>query len=544
MNRFLLRAGLCLWLVLLAQHTAAQETGEEPPQGFGVAPTSVSIDAYPGRKVDSKFTIVTQETKKPTRFSIQVKDVGQRETGSKSPVGVGTGARSAAPWITIASEVVVPPNGRQVVPFTINVPRNAEGAYFAYVVVRAVPERPEAQIVTAIIPTIAIEVAVNTRSRSPLHLDVSDLSIAPGSSGSPGELILRAANTGTWKASVEGDVLLYGAKGTFPVRVPVPYGRGGKLVEIYPGLEVTLRCPLAKMPPPGSYKAVTRLLLNARWHSRSEFNLEIPRSLADAGRSGRLLQKSEFDLDLWVEPDLVEVTVPPGATRTIPIKIQNRDEREAQMHLAVSDVHVEKSGFLTYSERSESETGWVSVSPESLVVGPRRTSTVRAQVTVPKDRPDRGTLVRAVRLTASAQSKDEKWHSGNEFGVLVVAVDPQAPPVELTLEKPKLIRTSPDKNPSTAVLVVKNSGGRVARVSGQMVLERASGQRIRTLEVGKTQDEIILPGMEREFRLPIGPLDEGHFSVRAELSVAGDKASTKRAEVTFESVGVTPVGLR
>lgn len=535
--------GFLFFLLLAAQQIMANQTAGVPWRGFAVGPTDVTIDAQSGRRANSKFTIVTQNARKPYRFRIQVMDLGQSETGAKVPVKVGMGARSAARWISIESEVVIQPNSRRVIPFTVSPPPNAKGAYFTYLVVQHVPDYREARMSVGVRPSALVEVCVMTRSRAPLHLDVTDLSVESGSFDSPSAVVLGAVNTGVWKVAVEGDVLLYGAKGTFPIRVGVAYGHGGKPIEIYPGLEVELLCPFAQTLPPGTYKAVTRLLLNGRYQSRGKFDLTVPHLLASTAISGKLLKKSEFDLALWVEPELVEVTLPPGATRTVPIRIQNQDEREAQISLAVCDVHIEKNGFLTYQEGGTSEAGWVRLSSESLAVQPRRTYTVLAQVTVPKDRPDTGALLRAVRLTASAPSKDEEWASENEFAILIVAVDPKAPPAELSMKEPKLIRSSPEKNPSVVVLEVRNSGGRVARVYGQIVLGRASGQQIMKMEIGSTGDEIILPGMEREFRMPLGPLDADDFRVRAELRTIGKRRSVVRSEVTFTSTTAIPEGL-
>jgi len=535
--------GLVLMIALLTVKAAAQVTVERPAPSFGVAPTNINLDVHPGTRKESSVTIACQNSLKPSRFRITVKDIDQREEGSKFPVEMGQGARSAARWIAVPSEVIVLPDSRQQVPITISVPPNATGAYFAYVIIQVAPDQPQASMVTAVLPSVAVEVAIKTRSRSALHVDVTGLSIAPGTMGGPEELILRVANSGTWEATVEGDVLLYGDR-AFPIRVPIPYGRGGNPIEIYPGLDFTIACPVDRPPPAGTYKAVSRLLLNGRWQSRSEFQLRVPAGLGGTSHSAELVQKSEYDLNLAVEPEMVEVTVPPGAHRTVPVRIRNLDEREADVRLDVSDVQVEKSGLYTFSESSVDTSDWISVSPESLRIGTRRTSTVRAQVKVPKNRPEEGALVRALRLQATAQSKEEEWRSGNEFGVLIVAVDPKAPPARLMVGKPKLIRVSPDKNPTTAVVTVKNEGGRVARVSGQILLERTNGQRVRTLEVGRRREEIILPGSEREFRLAIGPLDEGAFQVTAELGLAGYAGSTESAEVTFESTTTTPAVFR
>jgi hypothetical protein len=146
-------------------------------------------------------------------------------------------------------------------------------------------------------------------------------------------------------------------------------------------------------------------------------------------------------------------------------------------------------------------------------------------------------------LNASAESEDQERSSGNEFGVIVVAVGHNSRPAQLTAGKPRLIRSSEDRNPTAAVVEVRNVGGRVAKALGQMILERTTGQRILTKEIGATQEEIILPGMIRDFRMPIGALDAGEFRVRVEVRVADGDGSSIRSEAVFTSVSTIPEGL-
>jgi hypothetical protein len=240
---------------------------------------------------------------------------------------------------------------------------------------------------------------------------------------------------------------------------------------------------------------------------------------------------------------MIEVAIPPGATRVVPISIQNQDEREARIKLSISGVEIERNGFLTFSEMHEASDDWVEILPESLRLDSRRMSTARVTIRVPREREEDVTLIRAVRLEAESEEIDPGWGSGNELGVVIVAVDPRAPAAMLTVDKPTLIRSSPKKNPSAAVVTVVNTGGRVARVYGEMILERGSGERIITMDIGKNEDQIILPGKERQFRMPLSPLDKGKFFVGLELHLRGEPQSITRSEVTFSSIESTPEGL-
>jgi hypothetical protein len=536
-------AGFLLIISLFLNTLSAQEVDLSELQGFAVSPLNIEIDSHPGRVQKSNFTIVTQKSPKPFRFSFNVMDLTQTEGGTKNPVEVGMGTRSAAHWITINAAELIKPQTRQRIPFTITVPPYAEGAYFAYIVIQFIPEEVKGKMVTDVRPAAAIEVAVKTRSRSPLHVDVKEFHIEPGATGGGDDAVLRLVNTGNWEAYVSGDVLLYGSNTTFPIHGTIPHTRTGELIKIYPGMEIVLECPLGQNLLDDRYRAVARLLINDKWQSKIEFDVQGSKTTTGNASIGKLLKKSEYDLDLQIEPELVEITIPPGASRIVPIKMHNRDARKAHIALSVSDVRIEKNGMLTFTEGISQQSGWIDVTPERMVIGARQTSTARSKVTVPRERPEDSPLVQAVRLEASTQSTDKNWESGNEFGVLIVAVDPKAPPAKLIMEKPKLLRSAADKNPVTALVHVKNAGGRVADLLGNIELKRLNGETIVRKEIGTLHKEIILPGYEREFRLPLGPLDEGDFCVFAQITERGDPGSKTRAEKIFKSMTKMPTGL-
>jgi hypothetical protein len=534
-----------LFALLIIAGTFSPLPGQPPSSpsgGFAVGPLEIVLKGRPGATVQGKFTVVAPNTNEATKYSIDVTDLGQDSSGARTAVAIGKGARSCANWIRIDRELTVPPRGRIVVPVSVVCPADCRGGYYACIYVRYLPKTSAEQMVVVLQPAVTIRVELDIPGPAPLHLDVRELSLASSRAGSPDEIVLKVANTGVWKTSVEGDILLYPPAGGFPIRVALPFTKSGEPMEVYPGLDVTLRCPMNTSPPAARYKALARLVMNGKWQARSQFDLDIPVRSANTSLAGKLQSKSEYDLALWVEPDLVELSMPAGASRVVPIKIQNQDTRTAVITAEVSSVRTEASGLLTFPERAAGPK-WITISPDSLSLGPGRMTTIQARVAMPEETQNAVQNVGAIRIRASTPGVKDGWTSAGDFGVLVVASNPQAKPPEIAIAGPRLVRPSADKNPTAAVFNVTNTGQRAARLSGSVRLERASGQTIATMAIGGERPEPLVGGATRELRMPIGPLDQGKFRVVAEISTAGDKTPAKRAEAEFESVTTMPAGI-
>jgi hypothetical protein len=290
------------------------------------------------------------------------------------------------------------------------------------------------------------------------------------------------------------------------------------------------------------------LSLTQKAQARREFDLYVPAQISGtttvAAQAG---EKAELDVNLSVEPPFIEVSIPPGGQRTLPIRVRNDDTREVSASCQVTQARMEPSGMLTYPGAVPKEIrGWLKVSPETFQLAPNRSMTVRAQVAVPNAGSQPMPLVGVVRIQAEVPGTKHSgdWSIGGEFPVIVVVHDPKVPRAKLEIESLKVIRSTPEQNPSAAVLRVKNTGDKVAHVEGAILFERASGQEIARMDIGSFQPELVFVRSEREFRMPLGPLDEGKFRVRAELSILGNKDSKKSAQITFESVATKPVEIR
>jgi hypothetical protein len=258
-------------------------------------------------------------------------------------------------------------------------------------------------------------------------------------------------------------------------------------------------------------------------------------------------EKAELDIDLSVEPPLVEVAVPPGGRRAVGIKVRNNDTREVHIHSEITAARMEPNGMFTYPGDSRKKApGWLAVSSDDLRLAPKRSTTIRAQVSVPAEGMAHMPLVAVVRLQASVPEETHggDWSVGGEFPVVIVVQDPHVSQAELEIVSFTVVRSTPEHNPAAAVLRVRNGGTKVAKIKGSILLQRESGLEIARKRIGVSQPELILSGSEREFRMPLGPLDEGTFSVRAKLDVPGSSDTEKTAQLTFESTSAKATEIR
>lgn len=530
---------------MLAAPAAIAQAPEGFSRGVSVSPTAISVQAIPGSRTVAAFDLSNLGSQGSENYTIEVLDLGQDESGTIVPALRGRGARSCADWIVVPSEVKISAGSSSSVEMSIWCPVVASGAYYSLLRVTTAPTiAGEEDMTVAVRPSIGVTLEVKTSRPAPSHLEPKALLYLPASGERKPALLLKVKNTGVWKEPVEGDILIYDRPGQFPVRASTPYEDSGNPFEVYPGMTLDLRCPLRRTLEQGTHRVSVRLSLNEKRQARRNFDLEVSGTGIVAARAGA---KSELDIDLSVESELIEVSVPPGGRRIVPIKMRNDGERVIRVSAQATRARMEPSGMLTYPGEDQDEAmDWLTVSQENFELEPKRSATVRAQVTVPNEGVSRLPSIGVVRLraeTLAGQINDE-WASGGEFPVVIVVQDPKASKAALEIASLRLVRPSSGQNPTAAVLLVKNTGDEVARVFGGILFKRTNGQEIARMEIGSFQPELILPRSEREFRMPLGPLDAGKFLVQAELGILGSQASKQSAQIAFESVTTTSFELR
>lgn len=537
MNRKVVSIALAAVVAIVTQSFAQPPEGFS--RGFGISPPRISMRVNPGGRTAGEFVIWNSSGEQAETYQIEIKDIGQAENGLMRAVPLGQGTRSCADWIDVPNEVTVEAGSSRTVAINISVPPGVVGGYYASLQVSIKQDKPREGVVISVNPTLGVSVELRVARPGTTHLEPMALQYDGGASP---QLMLSIQNTGVWKKPLEGDILIHDNASLFPTRVSLPFQDNGKPYMIYPEMVINLYCPLPRPLTPGSYDVSVRLRLSGSAQARKEFVLDVSGQQSKAiAREG---EKTELDADLAVEPRLIELTLPPGGSRVTPIKILNRDQRPASVTVTVSQVRMEPNGMFTYVD-SELPPSWLTVSPEQFTLEAGRSMALRTKAQIPKSDSATLPLLAGIRLDVTMASGEhhDDWQSGGEFPVLVLAQAPKATPATLETTKLKVIQLIADHNPSSSVFRVRNNGGEIARAFGEIVIERRSdGAEIARLEIGKTEPELILPGAEREFRMPIPTLDKGSYRLRASLKPGTPKGVGTSAEELFQAnVGLPAV---
>jgi hypothetical protein len=533
-------------VLLLGASGVAAQPAEDYEGGIAVGPLKLVADAVPGQTWHGSFRMVGRGAGQSSEFELDVMDLAQDITGQKTAIERGKGARSAADWIDVVSEVTLAPGEKRDVSVTIRVPSDAYGAYSAYVLVNLRRDEPAEPFATAVVPTVNVEVLVRVQSRGPLEIEAQSVRLVEANEAGAVSPAIDIRNTGVWPSEIEGDVLLYPAVGGFPQRFRLPYRIDGRPYELYPGQKIRLVCTPAARVPPGDHRVVSRIYLGERKESRSEFSLAVGGGAQGSPAAGEADRRMELGTDLWIEEPIHEVDAPPGAARSVVVRLRNLGETTVSVRAAVEDARLEEDGRWIYSVSESTLPGLVmAVSPDSLLIGPGANAAVRANIELAREAALDSTVVKAVRFTGrSHHAAGSGWEAIYDTGALIIVKPTSAAAASLEVVGLEFIRAAPDRNPGSAVLTLANRGTGIGGVKGRIVLMRENGELVSEMPIGRTTWQRVMPGRERKFRMPLPPLDEGPFVVAAELSQKDATGPDLRVEARFTSVSSIPEGLR
>ncbi|HMQ01768.1 MAG TPA: hypothetical protein PKD79_01715 [Candidatus Doudnabacteria bacterium] len=177
-------------------------------QAITISPPRLELAGDPGTMINSEFK-VTNDGSTATIYYTQVENF---EAGDESgnPVFVPT-REGLATWVNVAPSINTTPGEQVVIPFSIQIPRNAEpGGYFASIFVRTTPP-----------PTSANEVSIGARLGTLLFVRVNGemregvtiLEYATKDSqrvftSLPVEFYYRFQNTGADRVKPEGSIII------------------------------------------------------------------------------------------------------------------------------------------------------------------------------------------------------------------------------------------------------------------------------------------------------------------------------------------------
>ena len=530
-----------IWLFFF-NTSFAQRQQQDPNQwpSFAVGPLKIQLSGRPGQNVKGAIKLVTRNYKKPANFTIKVMDLGQTSGNSAIPVNFGEGTRFCSDWINIQNEISVIGNEQVEIPFTIQVPREVKGSYFAFINVASKPDRPDGEFVVLVKYRLPVQIELNIPGQALLRINTSDLDYNPHK-----QLIsFRLKNEGFWKTNIEGDIILRHLTSGNQQKIRIPYGPSGNPLVIYPGLEIPLECELSGSLRSGTYSASIRIIMNGFAKTQLHFEFDAGRSLV---ASGIMKSKEEFDLNIEVFPYLIEMPMRPGAVRHIPLRILNKNKIPVSLDLSIEKADIGIDGNLTYLGSSENFSA-IELSDKYLEIESMKTGIIKTKIQIPDkiERVQNNTNV--IRITAKRKKENTNqsngWGSMGEFSIPVLIFDAKSKPAKLYCESFDILPKDKEKNPETGIIRIKNVGEKIGKIKGKMSLKKKEKE-YAFLEIGLIRPEIILPGKEREFRFEIPPLDGGEFTLSTKIYFDEKQRDIALfAEKSFNVSAIMPEALR
>jgi len=537
--------------LLISQIVNAQWQRPSPDQlpSFAVSPTQLQLTGRPGQILKKNIKLVTRNYRKPVNFTVAKMDLGQEDGNASTPVEFYRGTRSCSQWMDISEQIVAGGNDQVEIPLTVRIPPDAKGSYFGYINITTDPERPEGQFAVVVKYQLPIKIELNIPGQALLRINASDFSYRAKSSTSNASVRFKLFNEGLWKSSIEGDIIIRNNATREQIIVPIPYAASGNPYVIYPGLKIPVVCSMTEPLGNGSYAADLRLLMNG--FAKAQFHFEF--SIGGGAQTlANLREKEEFDLNLEVAPYIIEMPMRPGAKRHIPIRITNRNELPVKVNLTLRNATIGTNGAFIYQNENsvlnKNQNSWIDLSEKELTIESKRTGIVRTEIVVPEDFKESFDAMKVVQIQAiRVQEKtgtEQEWGSVGESTIPILVYDALAENPKLECSKFEIVRAAKEKNPTAGIIRLKNTGKKIAKIRGRISLSKAERE-FAYREIGFPQPELILPGYEREFRIEIPPLEEGEFTVAAELKF--DKERNKVAlyeDRSFTAVAAMPNELR
>ncbi len=232
-----------------------------------------------------------------------------------------------------------------------------------------------------------------------------------------------------------------------------------------------------------------------------------------------------------ISPLLIEVSGRPGKAVRDAVLIQNDEAAPAQVRARADDWSVGRDGGLVYPDRSPSPLscrGWVRIEDEDRVLGAGRSESFRFSVQVPAGA-EPGTYWAALAFDVAPPEGGNRSGQGlllrqslmTGVFVNVGKAKPQAELADLALDR--------SKTPPEARLTVRNTGRAFFRASGRIDTLDAAGKRLGSREI---PPELVLPGGERELKVPLAEAPPAGGSLRAVV----EAPSLRALEITRQVV--------
>ncbi|ATX65576.1 hypothetical protein [Roseinatronobacter bogoriensis] len=245
-----------------------------------------------------------------------------------------------------------------------------------------------------------------------------------------------------------------------------------------------------------------------------------------------------------VEPMRIHVSVAPGQNIQVPVNIRNTatdGPRDLELRLAHLDQNT--AGGWAFQDvvdgipAHQSSLDWTSLSETDARIAPLEPAQVMLSIQPPRNA--RGAYFAALLIETPAPPEDALGLSVRMRFLIPVIIEIEGRPVRQNVHLGDVVMTydeADDRAPTTrAHLRITNAGETFSRVTGDLRIERRSGDRWRLVTRFETRERPIIPGVTLELGQDLERrLPSGEYRLRGELMVDGRRLPPLTKEIEFE----------
>lgn len=515
---------------LLVLALVAFASGAARAQGFMVQPMIMSVPAKAGESIEVPLQIRNTAGSEIGVIELGLLDLSQNLNGSWRVIESDSDEdasrlRSSLSWTSLSqTRVEIAPLEPAEVAVRLDVPANARGAYFAAVIAETPVPEDASGIVVRVRFLIPIIIEIQGRTvRQQVELDDVSMTYHDGSDGQPPttSAALRLANTGLTYSRVRGKLSVE-RKSEEQWRAVTRFEIDEK--SIIPGMSLELGRDLERRLPSGTYRLRGELYVDGRRVTPIERDIEF----AGDPTSDALA----YDTALILEPELVEMQVAPGASRTTIVRIENPGVAPIRVNIASSTPRA-LAGFAMgeLNGADLSAEPWTAIRPSEFTIGPGRKQNVRVISRVPREGVNHPNYYADLTLRGSYLDGQSAGETRSTVRLINTSID-SAPNGRV-----EQISLAEGDAPSKMIMQMRfaNIGDVHLNPAARLFVLTPQGQQVRN-QAFTGEEGPLLPLGRRTYssELATAGLEPGYYAVRAVVNLADGHDITKQQVLLVE----------
>lgn len=361
---------------------------------FILSPQLVELELLPGEKTKFSILLVNESKIRNARFLVYVSDLIEERTGKYKVVEPGTSSYSAASWIKVSpSDFVIGPGDGMEILAEVTVPRGVIGGRYAVIVFELAPEEKskEEKFGTLTLHhrmTTAVEISIKRRTAKRKAV-ISSLKVVSTREDETLARFGKEALMFTVSLRNEGNIHLFG-EGTLTIRskkrrrirqIPLGGGRG----TVLPDSTVDFQSVLRRGLPPGDYIAEAVIKYAGLRPAVAKIPFTVSEEEMPLTKAGSF--KPTREMSFGVEPELIEITAPPGSFRSTGLVVYNIEDRPIYVEIYPRAMEYNPDGELVLlpSAKGSYYCGeWLTINSSSFELSPGEKKRLSISVKVPQ----------------------------------------------------------------------------------------------------------------------------------------------------------------